>query len=58
MYDFLKEHRSLSFFIKEKDIERLEEIGEGGYGKVYKGKYVGQLIAIKDYMKTSKPRHK
>jgi len=33
-------------------------IGEGGYGKVYKGKYIGQLIAIKDYMKTKRHKHK
>lgn len=58
LYEFLKEHRSLDFLIREKDIEKLELIGEGGFGKVYKGKYVGQLIAIKDYLKTGKHRHK
>lgn len=58
LYEFLKEHRGLDFLIREKDIEIIELIGEGGYGKVYKGKYVGQLIAIKDYLKTGKHRHK
>lgn len=48
----------MDFLIREKDIEKLELIGEGGFGKVYKGKYVGQLIAIKDYLKTGKHRHK
>jgi hypothetical protein len=47
----------LDFLIKEKDIDILEQIGEGGYGKVYKAKYIGSLIAVKDYMKAGK-KHK
>ena len=58
LYDVLKEYHSTEFLIKEKDIERLESIGEGSYGKVYKGKYVGQLIAIKEYLKSRKHTHK
>lgn len=33
-------------------------IGAGGFGKVYRGKYVGQEIAIKDYLKTSQHHHR
>jgi len=29
-------------------------IGEGGYGKVYKGKYMSCPVAVKDYIKTRK----
>ena len=54
LYEFLKEHQSLDFIIKPKDIEITDQIGEGGYGKVYRGKYMSTPVAIKDYIKAGR----
>jgi hypothetical protein len=54
LYEFLRENQSLDFIIKQKDIEIIEEIGEGGYGKVSRGKYMQCPVAVKDYMKAGR----
>ena len=54
LYRFLKDHQNLDFLIKQKDIEIIDQIGEGGYGKVYRGKYISCPIAVKDYMKAGR----
>lgn len=50
----MKENKSLDFIIKKRDIEIIEQIGVGGYGKVYRGKYMSTPVAVKDYMKAGK----
>ncbi len=54
LYEFLKERGNLDFIIKPKDIDILQLIGEGGYGKVYQGKYMSCPVAVKDYIKAGK----
>ena len=50
----MKENQSLNFIIKPKDIQIIEQIGEGGYGKVYRGKYISCPVAVKDYLKAGR----
>lgn len=54
LYRFLKDNQNLEFIIKQKDIEITGLIGEGGYGQVYRGKYMSCPVAVKDYMKTGR----
>ena len=37
------------FYIDPKDIQTDYQIGRGGFGKVYRGKYLGSDIAIKEF---------
>ena len=36
----------------------MEEIGEGGYGKVYKAKYMSDRVAVKTYVKSGRIHRK
>ena len=42
-----------NFLIDYKELEMIKKIGEGGYGDVYLGKWLGQEVAIKQYGKNS-----
>ncbi len=44
----------MQLLIKKKDIATLEQIGQGGYGAVYRGRYFDCPVAIKDYIKPGK----
>lgn len=40
---------SLNFLINFEEVEKGDKIGEGGYGEVYKGTWIGQEVAIKQF---------
>jgi len=40
----------LTFLLDYKEFEIGEKIGEGGYGTVYKGKWLGREVAIKVFL--------
>lgn len=46
-----------NFLIAYKELEMLKKVGEGGYGDVFLGKWLGQEVAIKQYGKNSKFRN-
>ena len=46
-----------NFLIAYKELEMIKKIGEGGYGDVYLGKWLGQEVAIKQYGKNSRLRN-
>ena len=49
---FLKENGiEKNCLIDFNELEILEKIGKGSYGQVYKGRWLGQEVAIKDYGK-------
>ena len=37
----------MNFLIENTELQYLDKIGEGGYGEVFKGKWLGQDVAIK-----------
>jgi len=40
---------SKKFYIHFKDVDIHKKIGQGGFGNVYKGKYLGQDVAVKEF---------
>jgi serine/threonine protein kinase len=55
LYEYLKDHHiSMNFLIPENQITNMEEIGEGGYGKVYKAKWMSNPVAVKTYLKAGR----
>ena len=48
----------LNFLIDYKELEFMEKVGEGAYGEVYLGKWLGQEVAIKEYGKNYSRFHK
>lgn len=44
--------------IKFREITLDEKIGEGGYGEVFKGKWLGQDVAVKEFGRHSKNKAK
>lgn len=47
----IKKGIRLTFLIPKDQIEILKPIGKGGYGQVYLGRWLGQDVAVKKYMK-------
>eukprot|EP01016_Furgasonia_blochmanni_P029901 TRINITY_DN3127_c0_g1_i1.p1 TRINITY_DN3127_c0_g1~~TRINITY_DN3127_c0_g1_i1.p1 ORF type:complete len:881 (+),score=200.72 TRINITY_DN3127_c0_g1_i1:144-2786(+) len=45
------------FIIKYEELEFEKKVGEGGYGEVYKGVWLGQEVAIKQYGKRHTRHH-
>ncbi len=46
--EYLKKHGiKLNFLIPKDEIEILQPIGEGGYGQVNLGRWLGQEVAVK-----------
>lgn len=57
MKTFIEAGIGANFLIDYKELEMIKKIGEGGYGDVYLGKWLGQEVAIKQYGKnTTKKR--
>lgn len=55
MYEYLRNHKiSMNFLIPENQITNLEQIGQGGYGKVFKAKWMSNPVAVKTYMKSGR----
>jgi predicted Ser/Thr protein kinase len=48
----------LNFLIPKEQIDIIEPIGKGGYGQVYLGKWLGQEVAVKKYIKKKGFRNK
>eukprot|EP01016_Furgasonia_blochmanni_P008959 TRINITY_DN13705_c0_g1_i4.p1 TRINITY_DN13705_c0_g1~~TRINITY_DN13705_c0_g1_i4.p1 ORF type:complete len:306 (-),score=44.42 TRINITY_DN13705_c0_g1_i4:372-1289(-) len=53
----LKQYGLGEFIIDFKELEFEKKIGEGGYGEVYLGVWLGQEVAIKQYGKKTRARH-
>ena len=50
--EYLKKHGiKLNFLIPKDEIEILQPIGQGGYGQVNLGRWLGQEVAVKRYVK-------
>lgn len=48
MYTYLKKHGiKLNFLIPKDEINIIKEIGKGGFGQVYLGKWLSQDVAVK-----------
>jgi serine/threonine-protein kinase TNNI3K len=47
----MKKGIKLTFLIPKDQIEIIKPIGKGGYGQVYLGRWLGQDVAVKKYMK-------
>ena len=59
MFEYLRNHHiSMNFLIPDNQITHLEPIGEGGYGKVFKAKWLSNPVAVKTYMKSGRLRKK
>lgn len=41
----------LTFLIPKEQIEIIKPIGKGGYGQVFLGRWLGQDVAVKKYLK-------
>lgn len=48
----------LTFLIEHKEIEFVSKVGEGAYGEVYRGKWLGMDVAIKQYGKRHSKLHR
>lgn len=41
----------MTFLIPKEQIDIIRQIGQGGYGQVFEGRWLGQPVAVKKYMK-------
>ena len=48
----------LTFLIPKEQIDIIRPIGKGGYGQVFEGKWLGQPVAVKKYLKKQGFRNK
>ncbi len=48
----------LTFLIPKDQITIIEPIGRGGYGQVFRGRWLGQDVAVKKYLKKQGFRNK